>query len=124
AGLDRAPDVAGHLEREAELPLLVLDRDLVAVVRAGKAALRAQAEVLERHVAGGRVDAAPEVVLLLELGALRADEPEHDRLALRYEPERLEPAGAIGVVLEEERLHIETREHGLGDRGVAPPSPP
>src|SRR5262249_12397364 len=49
AMLRGAPHLARDLEGQPELALLVVDRDLVAVVRAGEAALRAQAEVLERH---------------------------------------------------------------------------
>src|SRR5262249_60278233 len=58
-----APDVARDLQGQPELAFLVLDRDLVAVVRAGEAALGAQAEIFQRDVLRGRFDAALGVVL-------------------------------------------------------------
>src|SRR5262247_2759743 len=113
------PDLTRDLERQAELALLVVDGDLVTVVGARKAALGAQAEILERDVLRGRFDAALEIVLRLERGHLRADQPEHHLLALRHETQGLEAAGAIGVVLQEERVHVEPGEDRLGDGVVA-----
>ena len=53
-----APDLARDLDHPLELaPLLVLAQR-VAVVGAGEAALRRQAQVLQRHVLGGLVDLA------------------------------------------------------------------
>src|SRR5262245_49082206 len=100
------PHLTRDLERQAELALLVVDGDLVTVVGAREAALGAQAEVLERDVLRGRFDAALEVVLRLERGHLRADEPEHHLLALRHEAQGLEAAGAAGGVLQEERVTV------------------
>src|SRR5881296_2357226 len=93
-----APDVPRDLERQPELAPLVVDGDLVAVVRAREPTLRAQAEVLQRHVLRRRLDAPLEIVLPLELGDFRADQPEHHRLLLRHEPERLEASRAVRVV--------------------------
>src|SRR5882672_4850527 len=93
--LHGAPDVPRDLERQPELAPLVVDGDLVTVVGAREPTLRAQAEVLQRHVLRRRLDAPLEIVLLLELGDFRADQPEHHLLSLRHEPERLEAAGAV-----------------------------
>ena len=51
--------------------------------------------------------------------ALRRHEPEHDLLSLRHEPQRLEAARALVVVLEEEAVHLEVAEERLGDEVVA-----
>src|SRR6185503_8566979 len=51
-----APDLARGLDAEAELGLFLLDGEVVAVVSAGEAALRADAEVFHRHEPGGGFD--------------------------------------------------------------------
>ena len=51
--------------------------------------------------------------------ALRGDQAEHDQLARRDEPQRLEAAGALVVVLEEEAVDVELAEQRLGDEVVA-----
>src|SRR5437763_13609662 len=110
-----APDLARDVDAQLELCLLLLDGEVVAVVRAREAALRREAHVLERHVLRGLIDTALEMVLALELRQLGADEAEHDFLALRHEAQRLEAAGALGVVLEEETIDVQAGEHALGD---------
>ena len=67
----------------------------------------------------GLVDAALEVVLALELRALRRHQAEDDALARRHEPQRLEPAGAGVVVLQEEAVDLQPAEQRLGDEVVA-----
>src|SRR6478609_9048487 len=93
-----APDLARDLDDQAQLRALRLDRDVVAVHRAREAALRRQAELLERDVLRRLVDAALEVVLRFELAELGRHEAEHDRLALRQEAQRLEVTAARIVV--------------------------
>src|SRR5438874_13421142 len=110
-----APYLARDLDAELELRLFLLDGEVVAVVRAREAALRREAHVLERHVLRGGVDTALEMILALELRQLGADEAEHHFLALRHETQRLEAAGALGVVLEKEAIHVEPGEYPLGD---------
>ena len=50
---------------------------------------------------------------------LGGDQPEHDQLAGRHEPQRLEAARALVVVLEEEAVDVELGEQRLGDEVVA-----
>jgi len=57
-----APDVPGHLDHEPQLLPLILDGDRIALVQAAEPALRAQGELLERHVPCGLVEAALERV--------------------------------------------------------------
>ena len=56
---------------------------------------------------------------VLQPAGFSGDEAEHDHLALRHEPQRLEAAGPLVVVLEEETVHVELAEQGLGDEVVA-----
>jgi len=66
-GLWPAPGALSRLHHQFELgPLLVLRQD-VAAGHAGKAALRRQPELLDGKNAGGRFDAAQQVVLPFEL---------------------------------------------------------
>src|SRR5690606_29592659 len=115
----RSSDLPGDLEHEAELALLVVLRDAVALGDAREAALRRQAKLLEREVPRRLVDTPLDPVLVLERAVLRRDETENDLLALRHEPERLESARALVVVLEEEAVDVELVEDDLGDRLVS-----
>ena len=54
------------------------------------------------------------VVLGFELAGLGGDEAEHHDLALRHEPQRLEAAGALGVVFHEIAVHVGAVEQHLG----------
>ena len=62
---------------------------------------------------GRLVDAALDVVLLLQRAALGGDEAEHhDLVALGQEAQRLEAAGALGVVFEEIAVVVAPRRAG------------
>src|SRR5258707_8779675 len=113
--LGAAPYFAGRVDAQLELGLLLLDGEVVAVVRAREAALRREAKVLHRHVLGRGVDAPLERVLRFELGQLGAHQTEHHLLALGHQAQRLEAAGALVVVLEEEAVDVQAGEHALGD---------
>src|SRR5688572_15400259 len=76
-----APDLPGGFDAELELRFLLLDGQVVAVVGAREPALRADAQVLERHELRGLLDSALQRVLRLELGELRRHESENDLLA-------------------------------------------
>src|SRR4051812_40835489 len=93
------PHLVGELLDHAKLrPLLLLGKD-VALLGGGEAALRREAELLQRSELGRLVDPPLDVVLLLERTALGGDEPEyHGLVALRQEAQRLEAAGAVAVV--------------------------
>src|SRR3954469_21522731 len=98
---DLAPDLARVLHAPAELgPLLVLGQQ-VALLGAGEAALRRQAELVERREFRRLFDTPLELVLALELAGLGRHDAQHDLLALREKTQRLEAAGAVGVVLHE-----------------------
>src|SRR5205807_2289116 len=85
-----------------------------------KAALRAQAKLVERDVPGRLVDPPLDVVFFLKRTGLRGHEAEHHVLvALRDEAQRLEPAGALGVVFEEIAVISDAAEQDFGDRLVA-----
>ena len=73
-----------------------------------EAALRGQAELLERGVPARLLDAPLQLVLRLEGSALRRDEAEHDLLrSRRQEAQRLEASRALVVPLHEEAVHVE-----------------
>src|SRR5436190_16955725 len=115
-----APDFARCLDDQLELRPLLVVGEIVPLERRREAALRRQAELLERHVARRGVDPPLELVLRLESAALRRDEPEHDLLrAFRQEAQRLEAAGTLVVPLHEEAVDLELAEERLGDVVVA-----
>src|SRR4051795_1697749 len=114
-----APDLRRRLDDQAQLRPLLLLGDRVALDRRGEPALRREAELVEIDVLRRLLDAALELVLRLELAALRRDQPEHDDLALRHEAQRLESARALVVPLHEEAVDGELAEQRLGDEVVA-----
>ena len=115
-----APDFAGGFDDEAQFCVLLLDRQRVAVDGRGKAALRAEAELVERDVFRGFVDPALQQVLAFELRSFACDEAEHHAfLTLRHKAQRLEPAGARVVVFEKEAVDREFAEQRLGDVVIA-----
>src|SRR5262245_44721055 len=90
-----SPHLVCELHDHAELrPLFFFGQD-VALLARGEAALRRQAKLIERHELGRLVDTALDLVLALELAALRRDKAENDELALGHEAQRLEAAGAL-----------------------------
>src|SRR5262249_32545446 len=73
------PAFAGRLHDQTELGRLAVPRDVVAVDRAGEAALRRDRELPERNMAFRLVNAAYQVGLGLQLADLGGHEPEdHD----------------------------------------------
>src|SRR5437016_3534059 len=117
--LEPAPHLARQLHAERQLRLLVVDRDLVALDGRGEAALRAQADLLDRHVLGRLIEAPLEVVLPLEGADLGGHQPQDHAHVFGDEPERREVARAGVVELEEEAVVWQLVEDGLGDPGVA-----
>src|SRR5687767_6229971 len=95
------PDFAGDPYSQLELALLVVLGQLVAHLARREAALRREAQVLERHVLGSLVDAPLQLVLVFQARRLGGNQPQDHVLALRHEAQRLEAAGARGVVFEE-----------------------
>src|SRR5262245_59267016 len=93
-----APNFVRSLYHELQLSHLVIGRHGLAADATGEAALGAHRQLLEGGEAGGLVDAALEVVLGFEPGALGGDEAEHSGLAPGKKPQRLEAAGAWAVV--------------------------
>ena len=61
------PDALGDAADEAELRPLVFFREEIAFLRGGKTALRAEAEMVERHVFRRFADAGDDVFLILKL---------------------------------------------------------
>src|SRR5579884_2693912 len=115
-----APDLGGDLDDQLELGLLLVDREVVALLGGGEAALPRDPELVDVDVARGLLDPALEQVLVLELGLLGGDEPEdHPLVALGQEAQRLERAGALVVELQEVAVDAELAEQRLGDEVVA-----
>ena len=119
AAADQPQTSCGGLDDQPQLGELLVEGERVALDGGGEAALRGEAELVERDVLRGLVDPALEGVLVLERAALGGDQAEHDLLALRHEPQRLEATGALVVVLQEEAVDGELGEQRLGDEVVA-----
>src|SRR5215217_4932813 len=113
------PDLPGGLDDQTEFGHLFLVAEHVALNGRGEATLGRQTQLLDGHEAASLLDAALELVLVLELAAFGGDQTEHDQLPLGDEPQRLEPARALVVVLQEEAVDLEAAEQRLGDEVVA-----
>ena len=105
--LEASPDVLGDLRDQAQLVDLLVRVEHVALHRGGEPALGREAELVERHVASGFVDAALELVGVFHAPALGGDQPEHDPLACRHETQRGEAARAFVVELAEEGVDVQ-----------------
>src|SRR3972149_6802693 len=114
-----APDPARRLRDQLQLAPLLVPGEQVAEVGGGEAALRADRQVLDRYVLRRLIDAPPQLVDGLKLRLLRADEAEDDHLVPGHEAQRLEAAGALRVVLEQEAVDVELLEGPLGAGLVA-----
>jgi len=77
------PYLAGGFDDEAQLSRLLRNRECVAFDRGRKTALRAEAELLERHVSGGLVDPRFKSSLLSSAGRLLVTRPNTTRLLPR-----------------------------------------
>src|SRR5581483_7138510 len=97
-----APDLASDLCNQLQLAALVVRTEQVAFGHRREPALWTDRELLGRHVLRGLVDAPQQVVFSLELALLGGDQPQHDSLAARHEAQRLEAAGSLAVVLQQE----------------------
>src|SRR5262249_28445270 len=93
-----SPHLVRQFNDHAKLrPLLVFGQN-VAFCGRGEAALRRQAELIERDELRGFFDALRDVRARLEAARLRRYQAEHhDLVPLRQEPQRFEAAGAVGV---------------------------
>src|SRR5438270_3375822 len=90
-----APDLARSFDDELELALLIIPGQWVAHQRGCKAALRAQRQLFQWHVARGLVDAAQQLVLRFQLCGFGRDQTKHHNLAARHEAQRLEATGPL-----------------------------
>src|SRR6266567_1072884 len=104
-GQASAPDRCGGAGDESQLGLLLIGREQVAAAGGGESALRADRQVLTVHVPGRLIDAALEVIEGFQDRGLGGDQAEHHDAAWRDEPQRLEAAGPLGVVLQQEPVH-------------------
>src|SRR5919108_664768 len=115
-----SPHFTGDIDDHPQFcPLLLLGEDIAFLGR-GEAALRGQTELLERSELARFIDAALDVVLLLQRAALGGDEAQHhDLVALRQKAQRLESAGALGVIFEKVAVVVHLAQQGLRNRLVA-----
>src|SRR6266567_3119026 len=99
------PDLLRRGCDQLQLGLLLIGREQVAAAGGGESALRADRQVLTVHVPGRLIDAALEVIEGFQDRRLGGDQAKHDDAAWRDEPQRLEAAGPLGVVLQQEPVH-------------------
>src|SRR3989449_6750936 len=114
------PDLSRNLDHQLQLAALVILAQAVPHLAACEAALRRQAQVFQRHVFGSGIDPLFQKILLFQHRRLGGNQAQDHLLSFRHETQRLEAAGAPGVVLEKEAVHLRLAEHRLGHRVVAP----
>src|SRR5690606_24715047 len=112
-------DLAGQLRHQPQFGRLIVVAEVVAFVRAGEAALRAEAALVEIDVGGRLVDTPLDDVLGFQLREFAADQAEHHGFFPGHEAQRAEVAGARVVVLEEEDVDGGFVEHHFRHRLVA-----
>src|SRR3989442_850292 len=95
-----APDLARGVDAELQLRALVGLGHGIAAHRAGEAALRADRQARRIDVFRRLVRTPAQIVELLELRRLRADEAEHNAFILRDKTQRRKSTGARRIELE------------------------
>src|SRR5579862_3022905 len=90
------PHFARDVDNHPQLGPLLLLGEIIAFLGRSEAALRRQAELVERDVLRRLIDPPLESILGFECAGLGRHQPEHDGLALRHEAQRFEAAGALG----------------------------
>src|SRR5207249_393259 len=113
-----APNRLRGPDDDLELAALVLDRNAVSQDRRRETALRTQRQTLEGDDAARLSHAPFEALDGLHPPRLRRDEAEDHRLVLRDLPQRVERAGSLVVILEEETLGADAAEGRVRDRVV------
>src|SRR5262245_50837056 len=114
-----SPHLVRHLHDRPQLrPLLILG-ERVAFLARGEAALRGEAKLVEIDELACLLDAPLDPILGFELAGLRRHQSQHHGLALAHAPQRLERAGAVGVVFHEITVHLDAVEQDVGHRVVA-----
>src|SRR6202035_1332737 len=99
-------DLADHLELR---PLFLFGESIPFLGR-GEAALRRQAKLLDIGEFCGFLDAALDGVLGFQTAGLGRHQAEHRAAAFLQTPQRLETAGAVGVVFHEIAVHLDLVE--------------
>src|SRR6516164_3338919 len=112
------PNLVGHFHDSCELSLNNFHRQARAG-RAGKAALRREAELFDRHEPRSLSDSLLEQVSGFQIGQFGRDESQHYFPALRHKPQRREVACSWGIVFEKEPVDVELVEQPFSYRLVA-----
>ena len=97
-----APNVARDLDHQPKFRFLRGRWDRIALLRAGKSALRAQSQPIEIDMAAGLLDAPLERRLVLHRRRFGRHKSEHDGFALGHEAQRRKIAGPRRVIFQEE----------------------
>ena len=112
------PDFFCNLLDERQLAPLIRIGHKIALLGGSEAALRAERQLLERHILGSLADARDNVFLVFQLGILGGYQTQND-LLLADVAQRLETAGTVAVVLEEEAVHVAVTEQDFRYRLIA-----
>src|SRR5258708_39657042 len=121
-----APHLLRHFDHALQFAPLHRFRDRGSAECARDPALRAEAQIFQRHIFRRRLDSALERVFRFERWHLGAHQSEHDSLlrTLGEKTQRLEAARALVVVFQEVRIHGYPVEKDLGYRLLTPLGPP
>ena len=90
-------------DHEIELCPLLVFREKVASGNAREPALSRQRKLIQRHKFASSFDAAKQIGLVLKRCCFRRNQANHDPLILGNKAQRFEAAGALAIILQEER---------------------
>src|SRR5438046_663964 len=108
-----APDRLRGVDAELQLRALVGFGHRIAAHGAGEAALRADRQARHIDVLRRLVRTPAQIVELLELRRLRANEAEYDAFVPRDKTQRRKSTGARRIELEQEMIDLRTAEELL-----------
>ncbi len=110
------PDVGGDGGHQTDLLPLLVFAEGIPLFSGGETALRAEADLLERHVLRGLGETRFYPLRILQLAVFGGDQPEdHLLVAGTNKAQRREIPGAVVVVLQEEGIDINAAKQHLGN---------
>ena len=106
APLQPAPHLRCDLHGQLQLPALIVGGEQIAGRAARESALGTDAQVLNRHVLRGLIDAALQHVLRLKRGHFARDQTQNDPHTFPGKPQRLKTARSLlAIELQKQAIH-------------------
>src|SRR5215468_1634826 len=113
------PEFARDIDNSTKLCDLLFCSKRITSLAAGKSALRADGQPIQRNILRRFANAFLQERLGLKFPCFGRYESEHDNLVIRHSAERLEASSSWRIILKKIEVQFEFSEHLIGHRVVA-----